>query len=209
MIIRRISKGLSIEAVKEALIQTAPVVINQINWKDSYPYAPFVSLSLAHDGDYLYLQYDVSEQNSLVLQDHDFGEIWTDSCVECFIAFGDGYYNLEFNAIGYGLASWRLSREEAKEDVSCEIMKKIERYPSLPIETFKEMSLSPWSLFLKVPKELFFKEKLDTFTGIKAKANFYKCGDHLSEPHFVSWAPIYTEKPDFHQKKFFSDVEFE
>jgi len=38
-------------------------------------------------------------------------------------------------------------------------------------------------------------------------ANFYKCGDGLSKPHYLSWKPIVAEKPDFHRPEFFSTIE--
>ena len=41
------------------------------------------------------------------------------------------------------------------------------------------------------------------------KGNFYKCGDHLSVPHFLSFAPIGVPKPDFHRPEFFCTLEFE
>ena len=33
---------------------------------------------------------------------------------------------------------------------------------------------------------------------MRAKANFYKCGDKLPVPHFLSWKPINVPAPDFH-----------
>ncbi len=41
------------------------------------------------------------------------------------------------------------------------------------------------------------------------KANFYKCGDELQTPHFLSWNPIEIEKPDFHRPDFFGTLRFE
>lgn len=38
--------------------------------------------------------------------------------------------------------------------------------------------------------------------------NLFKCGDELSHPHFLSWQPIRTEKPDFHRPEFFAQVRF-
>ena len=40
------------------------------------------------------------------------------------------------------------------------------------------------------------------------KANFYKCGDKLSVPHYLSWNPVTTEKPDFHRPEYFGLLEF-
>ncbi|WP_350005689.1 carbohydrate-binding family 9-like protein, partial [Phocaeicola dorei] len=45
--------------------------------------------------------------------------------------------------------------------------------------------------------------------GMVVRANFYKCGDELQKPHFLSWSPIKIEKPDFHRPDFFGLLEFE
>ena len=39
-------------------------------------------------------------------------------------------------------------------------------------------------------------------------ANFYKCGDKLQTPHFLSWNPIDLEKPNFHCPEFFGMLRF-
>ena len=49
---------------------------------------------------------------------------------------------------------------------------------------------------------------LERFDGLQARGNFYKCGDGLPVPHFVSWAPIDTPNPDFHRPEFFDTICF-
>jgi hypothetical protein len=44
---------------------------------------------------------------------------------------------------------------------------------------------------------------------MKARGNFYKCGDSLSVPHFLSWQPIDNPTPNFHLEKFFGELDFE
>jgi hypothetical protein len=41
------------------------------------------------------------------------------------------------------------------------------------------------------------------------RGNFYKCGDELGVPHFVSWTKIKTDSPAFHMPEFFGGLEFE
>ena len=40
----------------------------------------------------------------------------------------------------------------------------------------------------------------------RIRANFYKCGDKTAHPHFLSWSPVSTEKPDFHRPEFFGEL---
>ena len=49
---------------------------------------------------------------------------------------------------------------------------------------------------------------LTDWSGLKAKVNLYKCGDKLSQPHFLSWKPISAPKPDFHLPEFFEQIKF-
>jgi hypothetical protein len=56
--------------------------------------------------------------------------------------------------------------------------------------------------------DVFLLNKFNTLDGLEAGGNFYKCGDHLKVPHFLSWNPIKTEKPDFHLPAFFGKMRF-
>ncbi len=62
-----------------------------------------------------------------------------------------------------------------------------------------------WELRLDIPASVF---GLPAFPGLEARGNFYKCGDLLPEPHFLSWAPIATPRPDFHRPEFFDKMVF-
>ncbi|MBQ1647521.1 MAG: hypothetical protein II047_03470, partial [Bacteroidales bacterium] len=59
-----------------------------------------------------------------------------------------------------------------------------------------------------IPLKALWKSELKSLRGLHARANFYKCGDGLTVPHFVTWAPIATEKPDYHRPEFFADLLF-
>ena len=66
-----------------------------------------------------------------------------------------------------------------------------------------------WEVALIIPYSVFFKHQIDSLDGKEIKANFYKCGDELQTPHFLSWNPIQIEQPDFHRPDFFGTLEFE
>jgi hypothetical protein len=65
-----------------------------------------------------------------------------------------------------------------------------------------------WNMSLIIPFKAFFKHDIKSFEGIKAKGNFYKCGDKLPQPHFLSWNPVRVPKPDFHRPEFFGELNF-
>ncbi len=184
--------------------------INIVNWPDEYPSKPEVSFSIAHDGQNIFLQYKVHEEEILGLVTEDNGEVWTDSCVEFFIAFDDqSYYNIESTCVGRVLLGYRET-EGQTEHASSDIMESIQRCPSLGFANRqKEQGDFHWTLTLMIPRTAFWKSNIETFEGLHVRGNFYKCGDNLSTPHFVSWTNINTPDPSFHQPAFFGELIFE
>ena len=184
--------------------------IEQVNW-NAFPYKPEVSFKIAHSGTEIYLQYQVREKYIRAKHKQDNESVWTDSCVEFFISpVDDGsYYNFEFNCIGTALVGFGYGKPD-RERAGIEITSKIERNSSLGSEAIKNKAGDfSWQLTLIIPLNAFYKHNLDTLSGLKAKANFYKCGDELKEAHYVSWMPIQFERPNFHLPEFFGELYFE
>lgn len=184
--------------------------IKQINWPDDFPYAPKVTFKAAHNGKILFLDFHVDEEVTMAQVAEDNGEVWTDSAVEFFVTFDDkGYYNFEFNCIGKALLGFRKVKPEAVH-ADPAVMEMIRREPSLGGEPFVEKNIKGgWDLKVGIPMEAFFGHSFKTLDGLHARGNFYKCGDNLSKPHFLSWTPIDTAKPNFHMPEFFGRLIFE
>ena len=178
--------------------------ISNVNWKN-YPYKPDVKAKLAHDGKSLYILYKVTEQHLRVKNLDDNGSVWEDSCVEFFVADPDRkhYYNFETNAAGTALASRRVSRTEC-EHFPSEKMARIIRLSSLEHVAADRADATGihWELLVGIPFEMMGYDE----TPAQLQINLYKCGDCTNEPHFLSWAPITTEKTDFHRPEFFRGV---
>ncbi|MFV0417186.1 MAG: carbohydrate-binding family 9-like protein [Dysgonomonas sp.] len=185
--------------------------IANVNWPDEFPSKPKVTFKMAHNGTHLFLQYFVEENEVLAKTEIDNGPVWTDSCVEFFISFDNSsyYYNAEFSCIGKALLAYRPGRENAIH-ADAGIMNSIKRYSSLGAETFGSRKGDfEWNLLVVIPVSAYWKSDIKTFSGVTARANFYKCGDNLATPHYLSWNPILTEKPDFHIPQFFGELKFE
>lgn len=193
-----------------ALEGTAAQPIACNNWAAEYPYAPKATFTAAHNGTNLFLTFRVDEECTAAVVTEDNGPVWTDSAVEFFISFDDkGYYNFEFSCIGKALLGFRKTKPEVTH-AGPDIMKTIRRASSLGEANFEERKGdNHWELHVTIPATAFFAHDFATLDGLKARANVYKCGDNLSKPHFLSWQPIRTEKPNFHVPEFFGDVEFE
>lgn len=182
-----------------------------VNWPELFPAKPEVSFKMAHNGSYIFLQYFVEEDEILAKTEKDNGPVWTDSCVEFFISFDDSpyYYNAEFSCIGKALLAHRPGRENAEHAVA-DVMNSIKRYPSLGAQIFdKRKGSFKWNLLIAIPVSAYWRSGLKSFDGISARANFYKCGDGLSVPHYLSWNPIPVANPDFHIPRYFGDIKFE
>lgn len=190
------------------------VIVNEVacvNWPGEYPSAPKVTFKIAHDGSHIFLHFFVEENEVLAKTAEDNGPVWTDSCVEFFMSFAGSsfYYNAEFSCIGKMLLGYRKDRKNA-EHASVEVISSIKRYPSLGSEPFnKKQGDFKWNMLLVIPVSAYWHTGLKTFSGVKARANFYKCGDNLTIPHFLSWNPIRTEKPNFHVPQYFGELNFE
>lgn len=198
------------QAVEEAFAGIPAEAVACCNWPEAYPYAPDVRFRMFHTGDRLMLRFDVAERYTAALVTEDNGEVWTDSCVEFFLApDGNGYYNFETTAIGRMLLGYRRSRNEGVEHASAEVLASVRRTPSLDGEPFAEREGdNRWSMTLAIPPAALFRHELTSWDGAEVRVNLYKCGDNLSHPHFLSWRPIRTEHPDFHRPEFFEPIKF-
>jgi len=65
-----------------------------------------------------------------------------------------------------------------------------------------------WTITIAIPLNVFFHHKIKELKGRTFTANFYKCGDKLSVPHYLTWNPVGTSKPDFHRPDYFGRLEF-
>ena len=182
--------------------------INQVNWKDLFPECPEVTVDVCNDHRFLYLTYYVRGRQLRAISTDDQGPVWEDSCVEFFCQVpGERYYmNFECNCIGAMVASRRKGRSEHVQPLSPAQMAQIGRQCTFPREVIEERDgWFSWSVKLSIPLKLIFHEKEITFPQV-LRVNFYKCADKTKMPHFVSWQPIRTAKPDFHCPEFFGEI---
>ncbi|HAH23853.1 MAG TPA: hypothetical protein DCL77_08860 [Prolixibacteraceae bacterium] len=200
-----------LELVSETIeLEIEALPLEMVNWND-FPYRPDVSVQIAYNENELFLHYKVNEQSVKAEITENNGPVWTDSCVEFFISpeGNDEYYNLEMTCIGTALLGFRKKGEPAIQ-ATAEHIDSIRRVSSLgPIPFPEQMGDTKWDITIAIPWEAFFNHTLKPIQGKKMRGNFYKCGDNLSVPHFVSWTRIKTDKPSFHVPESFGGLEFE
>jgi hypothetical protein len=181
--------------------------INAVNWPDSYALKPDCKFKVARSSNAFLIHFIVNEKQVKAIYSKDQDPVWQDSCVEffCQLPGKNTYFNFEFNCIGTCLATERKSRTEDVSPLSAEKMSQIKRYASLGNEPFEEKKGDfDWTLTVEIPFSLLGVDSNSLPKSVRA--NFYKCGDETSVPHYVSWNPIELEKPDFHRPEFFGEL---
>lgn len=182
--------------------------IDTVNWPVQYPYRPDVAFRMAWCPDGLLLHYRVSERYVRARYSDDNSDVFTDSCVECFIRNDvdpSFYYNIESNCIGTILVG--VGQRPHRTRLTLDEMALVQRWSSLGCTSFEERKEPvSWDLALIVPAVVFAQHPLGLEEGATLWANFYKCGDELSEPHYLSWNPIEAENPNFHRPDCFGKI---
>ena len=184
--------------------------IDKVNWPNDFPKTMSVSVHVAHDNERLYLYYQVEGEELRAVNTKDFQSVWEDSCVEFFVQRkGEKVYrNFEFNVLGVLVASKRESKDSA-EELSQETMSSIVRMTTIQHYYKTNREVSDWTMYAEIPKEAMGFSSDEELSKEAIGANFYKCGDETSEPHFISWNPIDLPKPNFHVPEFFGELIFE
>jgi hypothetical protein len=183
--------------------------IDTLNWKD-YGYRPLVRFNMAYGEKEIFIKYYVTEDHFKAEKTETNQMVCEDSCVEFFVSPADDgiYYNIEFNAIGTCLLGSGTSRHDCKR-APAELISGIRRLGSVAPGPKPEIN-GPfsWTLTIAVPLEIFFHHSITDLKGKTFRANFYKCGDMLAIPHYVTWNPVGTENPDYHRPEYFGLVKF-
>lgn len=192
---------------QERLLNALPKqLIAEAPWK-AYPYKPAVQFVMGYHDSYLFLKYFVAEKAIRAVSNQVNGIVWEDSCVEFFISFDNAaYYNLEFNCIGTTRVGFGPSKTE-RNLLSAPIVEQIATKAS--ITRLPDSKAVQWELFLRIPLATFIHHQPLTLSGRQCRGNFYKCGDLLPEPHFVTWSGINTSEPNFHVPASFGQLHFE
>ena len=156
----------------------------------------------------LHIHYMVDEAAVVARCTADGQHVWEDSCVEFFFdPEGKGeYYNLECSCTGW-IYLCKGTGRCGRIPLDDTALKSIKRRCTLPQEAFGLLGeRTQWELWLDVPASVF---GLESFEGLRARGNFYKCADASPFRHYLSYAPIATPKPDFHRPEFFETILFD
>lgn len=134
--------------------------------------------------------------------------VYTDSCLEVFLMPVEDdkrYINFEVNKNGVYLSQIGTCRADR---VFIKSITHIE--PVIETIEITEDGKTAWGYEISVPEKL-----ISALYGVDyricertVKCNFYKCAELNKSPHFGTFFPIKTEKPDFHRPEFFGEIHF-
>lgn len=196
------------------------VLVERFHEKSS-PHRPVTHVRLLHDDQALHVWFTVQDRYVRCVNDQLQSRVSQDSCVEAFIQpFGaSGYLNFEVNCGGAMLLYFIRDARRGADD------RLFRDYDVLPVELLRTVSIRhsmpsrvdpeiaepvSWQVELTIPAALFDHVSPGAWSR-RAKpwrANFFKCGDHTSHPHWASWADIGPELR-FHQPARFGWLQFE
>jgi hypothetical protein len=200
----------SIQEISDYLDKQAyKLKIDTLNW-GGFSYMPEVELASAYSDREIFLKYYVSENYFKAEKTETNQMVCEDSCVEFFVSPEDDgiYYNIEFNGIGTCLMGSGVSRADRKR-ADPEIISRIRRVTSVGTAAVSEREGEfNWQITVAIPFDVFFLHKISDVEGKTFRANFYKCGDKVKVPHYVTWNLVGTERPDYHRPEYFGELKF-
>ena len=192
--------------------------ITHFPWEDS-GHRPRVEARVLYDEKTLAIIFRVEDRYVRAVAENFQDSVCTDSCVEFFVSplpDSQAYFNFEVNCGGTMLLHRCPSAVERAAGRDTENVSDAEG-ATIQMATTLSKIVEPelteptvWSVEYHVPFALFAQYfGCETPTpGSQWKANFYKCGDQTSHPHWGSWALVETPRPNFHQPDFFQPLVF-
>lgn len=175
---------------------------------------PVAAAKLLHDGEALHVMFRVDDRHVRAVYGHQ-GPVCRDSCVEFFFVPGTdleaGYFNLETNCGGHMLFRHQRQPRGAGTEITCEDCERIALHHSMPSTVEPELA-GPvvWTLQYRLPVDILrsYAPVADPAPGVRWRANFYKCADHTSHPHWLTWSKVERPEPDFHVPEDFGELVF-
>lgn len=166
----------------------------------------YVGVKLSHDNKNLIVEFDVFENEIRRESKFNNDEVYKDSCVECFLKNinSDEYINFELSVSSFMLVA-KGKEKERRVFFDEEKIDTIKR--ELEIISDKKDKCH-WRA--KIFFDLYYWNLVDVdgLENQSISANFYKCGDNLKHPHYLSLFEIKSQKPNFHKPEFFKELFF-
>ena len=177
---------------------------------------PKTQVKIAYGDDALYVTFQVEDRYVRAVAPTNQSSVCLDSCVEFFFTPGSdvslGYFNLEMNCGGTMLFNFQKARGKDVVAIAESDLSKIMIAHSLPRIVEPEMpGPITWTVEYRIPIEILKKycPVVAPAAGVTWRANFYKCADRTSHPHWLTWSPVDFPSPNFHVPGSFGVLQFQ
>ena len=192
-------------------------VLELKNYMGSKPeHFPKTQVKLLYDANNIYIFFRVEDQYVRAAAQKLHDPVCKDSCVEFFFTPGEdiskGYFNVEINCGGTLLMYHQIARRENAIQIAEQDCQRIKIYTSMPKKVEPEIKEPTiWTVQYSLPFEILGKyaKVIAPAANIKWRANFYKCADATSHPHWLTWSKVNRPSPDFHVPECFGVLSFE
>ncbi|MBR3795640.1 MAG: carbohydrate-binding family 9-like protein [Clostridia bacterium] len=157
-----------------------------------------------HDGENLYIRMEAEEKDILATLTGPLDQVCNDSCLEFFFApKADDirYFNFEWNKLCNAYVGFGGERKT-----------RVRQILKSPQDVFAPKSFETetgWGIEYRVPASFIQMYMPEFRLEGEAACNFYKCGDKTRTQHYLAWAPLTSEKPDYHRRQDFGRMIFE
>jgi hypothetical protein len=177
---------------------------------------PYTQAKVAYDNTAIYVIFRVEDRYVKAVAGKNQGPVYLDSCVEFFFTPGtnvkEGYFNLEMNCGGFMLFHHQTKPRTSQTLISEDHIAQVKVAHTLPEIVDPEIDKdTTWIVEYSIPFSLLsdYHSFPKPEAGSVWRANFYKCGDQTSHPHWLTWAPIDFPTPNFHLPEYFGSLEFQ
>jgi len=207
----RLRKDLDVGSAPGAWRAIPALTIGHYLWMKN-GYEPPVEVRVGYSARYLYVRFDVREKKVRVRYTGFQDPVYKDSCVEFFVDMFPGlklgYLNFEANAAGAFLVAFGPDRH-SRRPLGKDDLRGFQASGSVKGPVDGEVAAGRWALAYRIPLDLFRRiYGREIRPGQRAAGNFYKCGDKLTEPHYLTWDVVGTPAPDYHQPGYFGQLKF-
>ncbi|MFH1980992.1 MAG: carbohydrate-binding family 9-like protein [Pseudomonadota bacterium] len=177
---------------------------------------PKAAVKIAYDDMAIWVMFRVEDRYVRAVAKAHQDSVCRDSCVEFFFTPGAdvsrGYFNFEMNCGGTMLFHFQPLPGKGRIEVPESELNKISSAHSLPRIVDPEITESvTWTVEYRIPTAML--EKYCPVTppapNVLWRANFYKCADETSHPHWLTWSPVDLPDPNFHVPQSFGILKFE
>ncbi len=179
--------------------------LSSYHWEADTPYRPLTYANVGIVGDSLVAVLKCYEDDPKADCLNRDDPIYTDSCLEFFVApvsEKDEYINVECNSKGVFLSEFGAGKYGRRLVSDLTPLS-----PSVDSFSGEDDNGAYWGVFVEITKEFVYsvyKINIDCIDFSKVKLNFYKCGDGCQIPHYLTFSPVTTLPPGFHNPDCFA-----